>query len=118
MSGADYSAGLGAGYAVARRAQHDTESWIRHSRNLEEQIATLREKLIMSHAAMRAAGLLCKELADVVEVAAPTHALANSASRQMTRRMHLAKLLLEEGYVYDIETGELSPSRSGRSPRA
>ncbi|MFC4275332.1 hypothetical protein [Achromobacter aloeverae] len=120
MTTLDYQAGLGAGFAAAKRVKTTLNSWIRHADRLQARIneleaenRALREKVTLSYASTQAAGFMCNELATIVERVAPTAALADPAARQAIRRQHLGALLLEKGYTYDPETGTLVSSPSG-----
>jgi phage antirepressor YoqD-like protein len=124
MSTLDYQSGLqsglGAGYAAAKRVKTNLNSWVQHAERLQARIQeleaenrVLREKVTFSYASTQAAGFMCNELAAVVERVAPTAALADPAARRAIRRNHLAALLLEKGYTYDPEKGELISGPTG-----
>lgn len=111
MSNADYSAGLGMGFAVARRANNDLASWIEYARELERAMQDLRHKVLMSHAAMQANERLADLLASKLAEVSPDHELAVLERRRDIRRAFLIENLDRAGIPHNLTEQVLAECR-------
>ncbi|MCK4154199.1 hypothetical protein [Ralstonia pseudosolanacearum] len=112
MSGADFQAGLGAGYARANATRAEGEAavseWAAYCKQLEERLARAEEKAIFLDAQLDGEAALRRQLDTELRRFAPAHALLDKGRQQEVKANAVGEALRQRGYEYDTKTFRVS----------